>query len=71
MDKADVIGTLQIKLPINDAPNVQLPIGHIKMAPPAYAVGDKVFAYVVSRVYTLLADYFNVILIHLEEKNDE
>lgn len=49
MDKADVIGTLQIKLPINDAPNVQLPIGHIKMAPPAYAVGDKVFAYVVSR----------------------
>lgn len=42
MNKADIAGTLQINLPVNDAPNVQLPIGHIKMASPEYTVGDKV-----------------------------
>ncbi|VDK71421.1 unnamed protein product [Onchocerca ochengi] len=42
MNKEDMIGKLQMKLPVNDAPCVRLPFGCIKMAPPEYKLGDKV-----------------------------
>lgn len=44
MNKENIAGTLHVNPPVSDAPNVQLPIGHIKMAPPEYKIGDKVFS---------------------------
>lgn len=63
MNKTDIAGTLPIKPPVNDAPNVQLPIGHIKMAAPTYSLGEKVF-YVLSRVCATFSK-FELILIRL------
>uniref|UniRef100_A0A915PHE1 transketolase n=1 Tax=Setaria digitata TaxID=48799 RepID=A0A915PHE1_9BILA len=42
ISKTDIIGKLEIKSPVNDVANVQLPIGQIKMTSPEYKHGDKI-----------------------------